>query len=182
VIRKAATADVLLAALSSYKAPASCQCREITKRWRGAPDVCERMLKARYAVESFSSVYQGKKLAKRCKRVLSPLMQLQNYLGGINDIVTRKALFVDIREHPTRGLTAEQNRHRAFAAGLIIGSQQAQIHQLLDRARKAHSRFENAKAFWKLPHRRSAVAPLQLPSAEKQNVSVAGEKDLSWYG
>ena len=138
--------------------------------------------KARYAVEFFSSVYQGKKSAKRCKRVLSSLMQLQNYLGGINDIVTRKALFVDIREHPARGLTAEQNRHRAFAAGLIIGSQQAQIHQLLNRASKAHSRLRGAKAFWKLPHRRSAVAPPQLPSAEKQNVSVAGEKDLSWYG
>jgi hypothetical protein len=48
-----------------------------------------------------------------------------------------------------RGLTAEQNRHRAFAAGLIMGDQQARIQQLLDRARKAHSRFDRAKAFWR---------------------------------
>ena len=174
--------------IESYAAKQLSQrCKKIRRRGAKLGDLSSEQMhrlriqikKARYAVEFFSSVYQGKKSAKRCKRVLSSLMQLQNYLGGINDIVTRKALFVDIREHPARGLTAEQNRHRAFAAGLIIGNQQAQIHQLLDRARKAHSRFRSAKAFWKLPHRRSAVAPPQLPSAEK---SVASEKDLSWYG
>jgi inorganic triphosphatase YgiF len=80
--------------------------------------------KARYAVEFFSSVYPGKKAAKRCDDILLSLMRLQNYLGGINDIVTRKALFADIIARPGRGLTAEQNRQRAFAAGLIIGDQQ----------------------------------------------------------
>ena len=59
-------------------------------------------------------------------------MRLQNCLGGINDIVTRKALFADIIARPGRGLTAEQNRQRAFAAGLIIGDQQAQIRHLID--------------------------------------------------
>jgi hypothetical protein len=54
-------------------------------------------------------------------------------------------------------LTGEQNRHRAFAAGLIIGDQQAQVQKLLDRARKAYSRFDSAKTFWKLPSRNSAA-------------------------
>jgi CHAD domain-containing protein len=124
--------------------------------------------KARYAAEFFSGVYQGKKSAKRRKRLLSSLTQLQNYLGGINDIVTHKALFADIIASPGRGLTAEQNRHRAFAAGLVIGHQQAQIQQLLDRARKAYSRFNSAKPFWKLPRRPSAVVQPQPPSAENQ--------------
>ena len=133
--------------------------------------------KARYATEFFSSVYQGKKSAKRCKKIRSSLMQLQNCLGGINDIVTRKALFAEIIASPRRGLTAEQNRRRAFAAGLIIGDQQAQFRQLLDRARKAHSRFDSAKPFWKSPRPRNAVAAPQPPSAENQNVSRYWLKD-----
>ncbi len=125
--------------------------------------------KTRYAAEFFSSVYQGKKSAKRGKKILSSLMQLQNCLGGIHDIMTRKALCANIIARPGRGLTVEQNRHRAFAAGLIVGDQQAQIRQLLDHARKAYSRFESAKAFWKLPgRRRSAVWPSQPPLAGSQ--------------
>lgn len=89
------------------------------------------------------------KAAKRCEKFLSSLKQLQNCLGGFNDIMTRKTLCADIIARPGRGLTAEQNRHRAFAAGLIMGDQQARIQQLLDRARKAHSRFDRAKAFWR---------------------------------
>jgi hypothetical protein len=61
-------------------------------------------------------------------------------------------------------LTAEQNYRRAFAAGLIIGNQQAQMRHLLDGARKAPSRFDSAKVFWKLPRPRDAVAQPQ-PSA-----------------
>jgi len=114
--------------------------------------------KARYAVEFFSSVYEGKKSAKRRKNVLSSLRQLQNCLGGLNDIVTRKALCGDIIANPARGLTAEQNRHRAFAAGLVIGNQQAQVQKLLDDVRKANADFGDAKAFWK-NGRRGADAP-----------------------
>jgi hypothetical protein len=91
-------------------------------------------------------------------------MRLQNCLGGVNDIVTHKALFADIIASRARGLTEEQSRHRAFAAGLVIGDQQAQIQKLLDRARKAYSRFDCAKAFWKLPNGSSTVPP----AAEKQ--------------
>jgi triphosphatase len=120
--------------------------------------------KARYATEFFSGVYHGKKSAKQCKKIRSSLMQLQNCLGKVNDIVTHKALFTDIIASHAKGLTEEQSRHRAFAAGLIIGDQQAQVEKLLDRARKAHSRFARAKAFWKSPSRSSIAAP----AAEKQ--------------
>ena len=123
--------------------------------------------KARYATEFFSGVYHGKKSAKQCKRVRSSLMQLQECLGRVNDIVTHKALFADIIAGRARGLTEEQSRHRAFAAGLIIGGQQAQIQIFLDRARKAYSRFNRAKAFWKLPGR-SSTAPPAAPIAEQQ--------------
>jgi triphosphatase len=115
--------------------------------------------KARYATEFFSGVYHGKKSAKQCKKIRSSLMQLQNCLGKVNDIVTHKALFTDIIASHAKGLTEEQSRHRAFAAGLIIGDQQAQVEKLLDRAGKAHSRFARAKAFWKSPGRSSIAAP-----------------------
>jgi triphosphatase len=105
--------------------------------------------KTRYATEFFASVYRGKKAAKRCEKFRSALKQLQNCLGGFNDIMTRKALCTAILARPGRSLTEEQNRHRAFAAGLIMGDQQAQIAQLLDRAGKAHARFDEAKSFWK---------------------------------
>jgi triphosphatase len=123
--------------------------------------------KARYATEFFSGVYHGKKSAKQCKKIRSSLMQLQNCLGRVNDIVTHKALFTDIIESHARGLTKEQSRHRAFAAGLIIGHQQAQVEKLLDRARKAHSRFARAKAFWKSPSRSSSTPPA-APAEEPQ--------------
>ena len=123
--------------------------------------------KARYATEFFAGVFHGKKSAKQCKKIKSSLMQLQNCLGKMNDIVTHKALFADIIANPARGLTGEQNRHRSFAAGLIIGDQQAQVQKLTDRARKAYSRFDSAKAFWKVPRKRSAALP-QAPSARNR--------------
>ena len=121
--------------------------------------------KARYAIEFFAGLYHGKKSAKQHKKIRSSLTQLQNCLGKANDIVTHKALFADIIAGRARGLTEEQGRSRAFAAGLIVGDQQAQLSKLLDRARKAHSRFESAKPFWKLPGRIS-TAPAAAPAAE----------------
>jgi hypothetical protein len=97
---------------------------------------------------------------------LSSLRQLQNCLGGLNDIVTRKALCENIIANPGRGLTAEQNRHRAFAAGLVIGNQQAQVQKLLDGAREAHADFDDAKTFWK-HRRRGADGPQSFAAANQ---------------
>jgi CHAD domain-containing protein len=125
-----------------------------------SPDQLHRLRiqvkKLRYAVEFFFNLYSGKKTEKRRKKVLSSLTQLQTALGRINDIVTHKGLFTDIIANPRRGLTARQNHQRAYAAGLIIGDQQAQIQGLLDRAHKAYLRFNNVKAFWILPDGRSS--------------------------
>jgi inorganic triphosphatase YgiF len=121
--------------------------------------------KARYATEFFAGLYHGKKSAKQCKKVRSSLMQLQNSLGRLNDIVTHKALFSDIISDRGKGLTEEQSRHRAFAAGLVIGDQQAQVEKFLDRARKAYSRFDAAKDFWKSQGRNHG-AQRAAPEAE----------------
>ena len=115
--------------------------------------------KARYATDFFSGLYHGKKSAKKCKKIRSSLMQLQNSLGRLNDIVTHKALFSDIITNRAKGLTEEQSRHRAFAAGLIIGDQQTQVAKLVERARKAYSRFDDAKTFWKVPSHGNSATP-----------------------
>ena len=111
------------------------------KNQRAQPEQLHRLRiqvkKARYATEFFSGLFHGKKSAKQCKKIKSSLTQLQNCLGKINDIVTHKALFADIIASRARGLTEEQNRHRAFAAGLIIGDQQAQVRNCsIARARR----------------------------------------------
>jgi len=105
--------------------------------------------KTRYATEFFAGTFTGKKAGKRHDTFHATLKQLQTCLGGLNDIMARKALCADVLESPGRSLSEEQRRHRAFAAGLIIGDQQAQVRKLLERSRKAHSKFADAKAFWK---------------------------------
>lgn len=123
--------------------------------------------KARYAVEFFSSVYGGNKSAKRRKKVVSTLRQLQDCLGRLNDIMTSKVLCAEIMANPGRGSTAEQSRHRAFAAGLVTGNQQAQFDKFLDGAREAYSGFDGAKIFWKLPRQRDAVLPRPSSAADQ---------------
>src|SRR5262245_29706139 len=114
--------------------------------------------KARYAAEFFSSIYSDKKSVKRRKKVISSLMQLQSSLGSINDIASHKALFADIINNPRRRLTEKQKHQRAFAAGLIIGDQQARIPGLVEKARNAYRRFNNAKPFWRRDY--SIIQPL----------------------
>ena len=128
--------------------------------------------KARYAAEFFSSMYSDKKSVKRRKKVFSSLTQLQNSLGRINDIVTHRALFTNIIDNPRRGLTANQNHQRAFAAGLVIGDQQARIPALIDEARKAWARFDRAKPFWSRIREFSHV-----PTADDQAHSVGEDED-----
>jgi inorganic triphosphatase YgiF len=118
--------------------------------------------KARYATEFFAGLYQSKKSSKRLKCAKARLSQLQAYLGGLNDIVTHKALFMDIIDRQARGLTENQSRRRAFAAGLVVGDQEARMQHLLDDARKAHSRFVRIKPFWKRSDS-AATAPAEDP-------------------
>src|SRR5262249_58591335 len=77
---------------------------------------------------------------------------------------TRKAIFGDIIARPARGLSDEQSRRRAFAAGLIMGDQQARIPKLVAGARKAHSRFDEARPFWKSPQRPVHAQPSSTDS------------------
>jgi triphosphatase len=107
-----------------------------------------RTKKLRYAIEFFADVFQGKKRAKRHKATLSSLKDMQGSLGALNDIATRETLASHIalsERHKSTRLGAQK---RAFAAGVIFGSQEAHAEQLLDAAEIARTKFLKVKPFW----------------------------------
>src|SRR5262249_20760253 len=105
--------------------------------------------RVRYAFDFFADVFPGKKSAKRCAAALSRLKELQDALGGLNDIAAREKLMAEIalpRHRPSNGhATPEQ----AFAGGLIFGSQEAHQEEMLSAAETACKKFVKIKPFWK---------------------------------
>jgi triphosphatase len=105
--------------------------------------------KIRYAAEFFSSLFPGEKAAKRQKKFQSTLRRLQNTLGNLNDIATRRSFCDEVFLQSARGLPVEAMRNRAFAVGIIVGDQQAQMRHHLENARDARDDFNDVKAYWK---------------------------------
>lgn len=104
--------------------------------------------KLRYAMEFFSDVFLGRVRARRCKEALSALKDLQDALGGLNDIAVREQLASHIALSKRVKSDTLETRKRAFAAGVIFGSQEGLIAELLDAAENAYTRFLKIKAFW----------------------------------
>jgi CHAD domain-containing protein len=102
--------------------------------------------KLRYAVEFFASVFPGKRNTRRSAALLEALRDLQEALGGLNDIATREELAGKIAADG-RG-DAEAARSRAFAAGLIVGRQHARQAALMKAAERAYGKIADSKAFW----------------------------------
>jgi inorganic triphosphatase YgiF len=110
-----------------------------------------RAKKLRYAVEFFADVFPGNKNAKRCQAALSSLKDLQDSLGALNDIATREKLASRIAHSLPQASRRGASRERAFAAGVIVGSQEAHIQGLLDKSECAATEFLKIKPFWKGP-------------------------------
>jgi len=125
-------------------------------------DLRIQIKKLRYASEFFVTAYPGRKAGRRFKKFRASLAELQASLGAINDIVTRRELCREVVAGPSPNLSAELNHHRSYAAGLIMGDQQAQMQTMLDQSRKTYRRFSRAKPFWKPLRRRSDA---ELPAA-----------------
>ena len=104
--------------------------------------------KLRYASEFFAGLFPGKAAKKRRKNFVSALKGLQGELGHLNDIAARQSIGSEVagNGHP---LPARRGRNRAYASGLLIGEQEAQVAPLLKAAAAAHSDFRKAKPFWK---------------------------------
>jgi triphosphatase len=90
-----------------------------------------RTKRLRYGTEFFSATFTGKKAAKRRKKSLEALKDLQDALGNLNDLAMRHTL-----------VTGESTGHEFV-------SYEAHADKLLDTAKDAHKRFVRAKAFWK---------------------------------
>ena len=115
--------------------------------------------KLRYAAEFFADLFAGKKAEKRQKKFQSTLRRLQNSLGNLNDIATRKSLCDTMFEQSARGLPLDKMRSRVFATGIIVGDQQAQTRHLLERAGDAGDDFSDVKAWLEIARNwRCAVA------------------------
>src|SRR5262249_31602066 len=105
--------------------------------------------KLRYAVEFFAGLFPGKKCARRRKAALEALKALQDALGALNDITVREKLVSAVALARRRQAGGPKARERAFAAGLIVGSQEAQADALIAAAESAYAAFVKVKPFWK---------------------------------
>jgi len=107
-----------------------------------------RAKKLRYAIEFFTDVFPAKKQAKRSKAALASLKELQDALGALNDVATREKIASRValsrRRKPRRG----EGREKAFAAGVIVGSQEARVQHTLKDGESASARFAAVKRFW----------------------------------
>jgi CHAD domain-containing protein len=90
----------------------------------------------RYTIEFFAGLFPGHRNAKRREAALSSLKSLQDTLGSLNDIVTRKALVSD---------GESLNAH----AAAMVKAEEAKADKLLDQARATAADFSRVKAFWK---------------------------------
>ncbi len=113
--------------------------------------------KLRYAAEFFQSLFPGKKKSKRA--FLTSLKNLQTALGDVNDIAVRTGLKAEIITEKKTRADVQKLQHRAFAAGLIIGHQRAQIESIVKTAERAYKDFVDAKPFWSEPKKPASEAP-----------------------
>jgi len=112
--------------------------------------------KLRYTVEFFQSLYPTRSGHKRKTALLRGCQKLQDSLGALNDLAIRRDLFAKLLTAKTAGAT-----DRAFAAGLLLGSQEHVTPELKKKAAKAWKAILTAKPFWKL-----SATPPPLPEPE----------------
>ena len=86
----------------------------------------------RYAVEFFESVFPAKHDRKQLARLSGHLKKIQEALGSLNDFIAHQKLAADVALK-----TSTQNRRaRAFAAGVILGREDAALKPLMKTAAK----------------------------------------------
>ena len=90
-----------------------------------------RAKRLRYATEFFAATFPGEQRAKRRGESLNALKDLQDALGGLNDIATHRDLIVD------------------GAPPAPLAASEARTQSLMREAEQAHERFAETKPFWK---------------------------------
>lgn len=95
--------------------------------------------KIRYASEFFEGLFPEKKMRKRRQKFLAAVKDIQDCLGDLNDISV----------HITRSkeIVAEMS-DVTFAAGLVIGYEEAREKAVLAAAARAHKTFSKVQPYW----------------------------------
>ncbi len=101
-----------------------------------------RAKRLRYATEFFATTFPGETNAKRRLESLTALKDLQDALGGLNDLAMRQALIADGREGDVTEAEKSVPDIRPAAADI-------QAETLLLKAEQAFARFAETKSFWK---------------------------------
>jgi CHAD domain-containing protein len=99
-----------------------------------------RAKRLRYATEFFANTFTGERNVKRRDELLAALKDLQDALGGLNDLETRHGLM-------------DGSAGAAPPVGMEVAipdpeREAATRERLLTDAEKAFARFAEAKAFW----------------------------------
>jgi len=100
-----------------------------------------RAKRLRYATEFFAGTFPGEASARRRQESLAALKDVQDALGGLNDLATRHALIAD-----GLAVDAEQAERTAAQAGLAAPDTE---ETLLRKAEQAFARFAAIDPFWK---------------------------------
>jgi inorganic triphosphatase YgiF len=100
-----------------------------------------RAKRLRYATEFFAGTFPGEASARRRQQSLAALKDVQDALGGLNDLATRHALIAD-----GLAVDAEQAERAAAQAGLAAPDTE---ETLLHKAEQAFARFAAIDPFWK---------------------------------
>lgn len=91
-----------------------------------------KIKKIRYAAEFFESLFPAKHDRKQLARLSGRLKKIQDALGALNDYIAHQKLAADVALK-----TSTQNRRaRAFAAGVILGREDAALKPLMKMAAK----------------------------------------------
>ncbi|GJD51214.1 hypothetical protein OPKNFCMD_3966 [Methylobacterium crusticola] len=99
--------------------------------------------KLRYGAEFFGSLYADKKEAKRHRRFVAALADLQDALGDLNDIATGHEIVGDVSAAGRGGGSA------LFAAGMTAADIEARTGALLEDAAEAYDALIDVRPFWR---------------------------------
>jgi inorganic triphosphatase YgiF len=121
--------------------------RELSTRQRHKLRIAVKKL--RYGVDFFAGAFPGHKAKKRRKDFAQALKMLQNALGSLNDVAVRDKLGADLASAGTSRSQRTASRRQAFAAGLVVGEQDARVEELLADGIEALHDLRQTAPFWK---------------------------------
>jgi CHAD domain-containing protein len=104
--------------------------------------------KLRYASEFFAGVFPGKQAARRRKKFIAGLKELQARLGELNDIVVNKRLGASFVNSPPARESPDDQAWKVFTAGRLHGREEARFVSVMKAAIHAHKVFSGVKPFW----------------------------------